>query len=91
MLALPDLISPKDNSRSSGSFGSGDLYQAVMDLDGVEHVCLNRFKRVGKSEPDSTGTGRIVLEADEIAVCYNEPDRAELGYITVKVHGGKRG
>ncbi|MFZ7127169.1 MAG: hypothetical protein ACOWWM_13530 [Desulfobacterales bacterium] len=70
---------------------AGDIFQTLMALDGVEAVCLNRFKRVGRGFPDQSGAGRIVLDGLEIAVCDNEPGRPERGYFTLLLHGGLKG
>jgi hypothetical protein len=70
---------------------ASDVFQTLMSLDGVENVCLNRFKRLGDSYPDQTDTGRIPLEGLEIAVCVNDPGRPERGYINLTLTGGRRG
>ncbi len=70
---------------------ASDIFQTLMALDGVENVCLNRFKRFGDQYPDQTDTGRIPLEGLEIAVCDNDPRRPERGYLNLKLSGGRRG
>lgn len=70
---------------------AGDIFQTLMALDGVEAVCLNRFKRVGRRFPDQSDAGRIALDGLEIAVCDNEPGRPERGYFTLELHGGRKG
>ncbi|MDY6943665.1 MAG: hypothetical protein SVU69_11730 [Pseudomonadota bacterium] len=70
---------------------AADIFQALMDLDGVQSVCLNRFKRVGGQYPDQSAAGEIVLSDLEIAVCDNRPDRPERGYFRLVLHGGWRG
>lgn len=70
---------------------ASDLYQVLMALDGVDNVCLNRFKRLGDSFPDQAGTGRIVLDGLEVAICDNDPRRPERGYITLVLQGGRKG
>lgn len=70
---------------------ASDIFQALMALDGVENVCLNRFKRFGDQYPDQTDTGRIPLQGLEIAVCDNDPRRPERGYLNLKLSGGRRG
>ena len=70
-----------------------DIIETVMALDGVEALCLNRFKRVGKRYADQSDApdGRIQLEGLEIAVCDNNPQAPERGLIRVVLHGGRRG
>ena len=70
-----------------------DIAETVMALDGVEALCLNRFKRVGTRYADQSDApdGRIQLEGLEIAVCDNNPQRPERGLIRVVLHGGRRG
>lgn len=70
---------------------ASDLVQALMALDGVAHVCVNRFKRIGKQFADQTETGRIELKGLEIAVCDNDPARPERGYYRLALHGGRLG
>jgi hypothetical protein len=64
---------------------------AVMHLDGVESVCLNRFKRMGSQHADQVASGRIALDGIEVAVCDDDPARPERGLITLALHGGLRG
>ena len=70
---------------------ASDIFQVVMSLDGVENVCLNRFKRFGDHYPDQANTGQIVLEELEIAVCNNDPTNPERGFYNLSLHGGRRG
>ncbi len=70
---------------------AGDLFEAVMALDGVENVCLERFKRMGRRFPDRTGAGRIELEGLEVAVCENDPARPERGHLSLRLRGGRVG
>ena len=70
---------------------AGDLYERLMALDGVENVCLNRFKRVGDRYPDRSADGRIALSGLEVAVCDNDPVAPERGYLHLGFEGGRRG
>lgn len=70
---------------------ASDLVEWLMALDGVEAVCLNRFKRVGARYADQSGSGLIRLDDDQIARCDNDLSRPALGYWTLKLHGGQRG
>jgi len=70
---------------------ASDLYQVLMALDGVDNVCLNRFKRLGERFPDQTATGRIVLEGLEVAVCDNNQKQPQRGYYTLRLQGGRKG
>lgn len=70
---------------------ASDLVEVVMALDGVEVVCLNRFKRVGKRFPNQADSGRIILDGLALAVCRNELANPGLGRLKVNVHGGRRG
>jgi len=70
---------------------ASDVIETVMALDGVEAVCLNRFKRVGKRYADQSDAGRIQLDGLEIAVCDNNAQRPERGLLRIVVHGGRRG
>lgn len=68
-----------------------DIVQQLMQLDGIEHICLNRFKRVGSQFPDRVNDDFILLDGLEIAVCDNEPGKAERGYYYLKLSGGRKG
>lgn len=70
---------------------ASDIFQTLMNLDGVENVCLNRFKRWGDPFADQTDTGVIVLQGLEIAACDNDPVRPERGYFTLEMSGGRKG
>jgi len=70
---------------------ASDLYEALMKLEGVENVCLNRFKRIGQHYPDQSAKGFIVLQGIEVAVCDNKPAFPERGYYYLRLHGGRRG
>lgn len=70
---------------------ASDLYQTLMALDGVDNVCLNRFKRLGDRYPDQAATGHIMLDGLEIAICDNDPASPARGYFTLALQGGKKG
>jgi hypothetical protein len=70
---------------------ASDIYETLMKLEGVENVCLNRFKRIGRHFPDQTAKGFIVLSGLEVAVCDNRPTAPERGYYHLKLQGGRRG
>lgn len=70
---------------------ASDLYQVLMTLDGVDNVCLNRFKRLGDRFLDQAANGRIVLEGLEVAICDNDQAHPDRGYFTLKLHGGRKG
>ncbi len=70
---------------------ASDLYQVLMALDGVENVCLNRFKRLGDRFADESASGRIALEGLEVAVCDNDPARPDRGYFSLLLRGGRKG
>ncbi|MFZ5447958.1 MAG: hypothetical protein ACOZFS_04900 [Thermodesulfobacteriota bacterium] len=70
---------------------ASDIFQTLMSLDGVENVCLNRFKRFGNQFADQTDTGIIFLQGLEIAVCANDPAHPERGFFSLKLSGGRRG
>lgn len=73
------------------SLYASDLVEWLMRIDGIEAVCLNRFKRVGARYADQSGSGVIRLGGLEIARCDNRPDRPELGYWRLHLHGGQPG
>lgn len=70
---------------------AGDLIERVMALDGVEAVCLNRFKRMDRRYADQSEGGRIALDGIEIAVCDNDPAQPERGILRIVTQGGQRG
>jgi hypothetical protein len=70
---------------------ASDIFQTLMALDGVDNVCLNRFKRFGDQYPDQANTGEIALEGLEVAVCDNDPGHPERGFFNLKLSGGRRG
>jgi hypothetical protein len=70
---------------------ASDLIAAVMDLDGVESVCLNRFRRLGSQFGDQAASGVIALTGIEVAICDNDPAEPSRGYYRVTLHGGLKG
>ena len=68
-----------------------DIIQTLMTLDGVAHVCINRFKRIGSQYPDQAESGRIELKGIEVAVCDNDPVHPARGYYRLVLHGGRLG
>lgn len=67
-----------------------DIYQALMRLDGVEWVKINRFGR--SSEDDASGNATLIrLDGFEIAVCDNNPLHPERGRFWLSFEGGRRG
>jgi hypothetical protein len=70
---------------------SSDIIEVAMSLEGVEAVCLNRFKRVGKRYADQADAGLIRLDGLEIAVCNNDPQAPQNGVLRITLHGGRRG
>jgi hypothetical protein len=68
-----------------------DIIQALMALDGVENVCVNRFKRLGLQFPDESARGVIVLRGLEIAVCDDDPVHPDRGFFRISLHGGRAG
>lgn len=68
-----------------------DLIQVLMAMDGVDNVCVNRFKRLGSQFANEVESGSIVLAGNEIAVCENDPSDPSHGYYRLNLHGGRRG
>lgn len=68
-----------------------DVLAKLMAIEGVENVCMIRFKRVGNAYPDASDTGRIQLNGLEIAVCDNNVLQKARGYFTLLLHGGVEG
>jgi hypothetical protein len=66
---------------------ASDLIAALMDVEGVENVCLIRFKRVGSRFPDHS-SGHIELKGTEIAVCDNNRGALARGYYSLILNGG---
>ena len=75
------------------SFGAnlnrGDVIQAVMQLEGIENVQIEIFKRCDGDSPDAGDC--IVLEESEVAVCDNDHDYPRYGSLMVQCSGGLRG
>jgi hypothetical protein len=70
---------------------ASDLIAATMALDGVESVCLNRFRRLGSQFADQVASGRITLAGIEVAICDNSPVARNRGYYRLTLHGGLKG
>jgi len=70
---------------------ASDVIEALMNVDGIEHVCINRFKRIGSQYLDRAQQGFIPLEGLEVAVCNNDPGDPSSGYYRYRLHGGRKG
>ena len=70
---------------------TSDIIEVLMGLDGIENVCLNRFKRIGSQYPDRSEAGFISLDGLEVALCNNDAGEPGKGYYRLKLHGGRRG
>lgn len=70
---------------------ASDLFEALMGVEGVVDITLDRFKRVGAAHPDRSAEGFIPLRGLEIAVCDNDPARPGRGYFRLDLCGGRRG
>lgn len=72
---------------------AGDLFEAILGVEGVLDVTLSRFKRVGASHPDlaQSQDKKIVLRGLEVAVCDNDPSKPERGFFRLHLCGGRRG
>lgn len=87
----PDGFFEPGRLRFGEDLHASDLFQALMYLDGVENVCLNRFKRMGGQYQDQSTKGLIKLTGLEIAVCNNDPDYPDRGYYHLALYGGRKG
>jgi hypothetical protein len=87
----PDGFFEPGRLRFGEDLWASDLFQWLMALDGVENICLNRFKRIGDNFPDMADTGQIRLDGLEVAVCDNDPAKPERGYIRLTLNGGRKG
>jgi hypothetical protein len=67
-----------------------DVLEALTALEGVEDVCLNRFKRLGRQFVDDPSR-RIELGPREVAACDNDPGAPEHGYFVLRLNGGRGG
>jgi hypothetical protein len=70
---------------------ASDLFEALMGVEGVLDITLDRFKRVGAAHPDRSAEGVIQLRGLEVAVCDNDPARPGRGYFRLDLCGGRRG
>jgi hypothetical protein len=94
--ALLDVLSNKSGGffemgrlRFGEDLHSSDLIQTVMQVDGVENICILRFSRV--DNPDQTITDTIVLSGLEVAVCDNNPKNPGRGWLQIDCQGGRLG
>jgi hypothetical protein len=70
---------------------AGDLFEAVMAVEGVADTYLQRFQRAGGRFPDRSTEGSIPLQGVEVAVCDNDPARPERGSFRLTMLEGRRG
>lgn len=68
---------------------ASDIIAHLMQIDGVNNVCIIRFGRTGASS--QTVNSRVVLAAMEIAICDNDKTDMSRGYSRIKINGGVAG
>lgn len=68
-----------------------DFYERLMNLDGVEHVEVKTFKKVGSLYTNHAEQGMIVLNDNELAVCDNDSFNRKHGLLMIQVYGGRNG
>jgi hypothetical protein len=95
--ALTDVFGITDGFFKPGRLRFGedlhasDIIAAAMALDGVESVCLNRFRRLGDQYTDQAASGIIVMSGIEVAICDNNRAKPGRGYYRLTLHGGQKG
>ncbi len=70
---------------------AGDIFEVLMNIDGVQNIHIERFKRAGSTFTDQSESGRVVLNGLEIAICDNNSTDPARGYYYLKFQGGRRG
>lgn len=70
---------------------ASDLIEALTALPGVETVCLTRFKRVGRQQPDRSAEGTLALGELEVTVLDDDREHPERGYLELDLRGGVAG
>jgi hypothetical protein len=68
-----------------------DLYSAVLAVQGVRYITVERFKRLGDRYPDHKADGVIDVGPLEIARCDNDTTHPENGVLFLHMCGGKEG
>lgn len=70
---------------------ASDLFHLLIQIDGVENLCLKIFKRIGRQYGNQASSGVISLSGLEIAVCDNDLSHPKRGYYRLSFMGGRRG
>jgi len=68
-----------------------DLYAAVLAVQGVRYITVQRFKQLGDRYPDHKDDGVIDVDPLAIARCDNDPAHPENGVVSLHMCGGKQG
>jgi hypothetical protein len=68
-----------------------DLYAAVLAVQGVRYITVQRFKLLGDRYPDHKDDGVINVDPLAIARCDNDPAHPENGVVFLHMCGGKQG
>jgi hypothetical protein len=97
-LAVRKLLSSDDDQffdPSKLGFGTSinlsDLQAALMDLDGVKGVIINRAQIVGRPDTDATLSGVLSPGKNEALSLDAANPSSETGYVILKVSGGQLG
>jgi hypothetical protein len=65
------------------------LYEAALDVEGVESVQIKTFQRQGMPSHLAIDEGMLVLDKIEVARLDNDPNFPEHGVFSLNIQGGK--
>ncbi len=65
------------------------IYEAAMNVDGVQAVNVTKFQRQGQDNTDARDEGRLVLGRLEIARLDNDPNYPDHGVLRIEMGGGQ--
>ena len=65
------------------------IYAIVQHIPGVQSVEINKFQRYGLPGSSGLETGKLEFGKREIPRLDNDPNRIDMGFLTIKVKGGR--
>ncbi len=65
------------------------IYEAAMNVDGVQDVYVTKFQRQGQDDSDARDEGRLLLGRLEIARLDNDPNFPDHGILRIEMGGGQ--
>ena len=84
----PGLLDPANFTFGEAIYTS-PFIAAAQGVEGVDSVTITAFQRMDDASDDGVAKGYLQMGTLELARCNNDPNRLDLGVLTINADGGK--